>query len=192
MYTCLRDVYDAVRQCQRCPLAATRKNTVFGEGRRDADILFIGEGPGAVEDETGRPFVGPAGQLLDRMLAAIQLERREVYICNVVKCRPPGNSVPTRECVEQCIGYLREQVRYVHPKIIVCLGATAMEHVLGQKGITRLHGTVYRKKSFILIPTFHPSALLRNEELKRPAWEDFKKIRAILEEVRGSGSESSV
>lgn len=182
MYGSLREVRDIAEQCHDCKYAKTRKNVVFGEGSLKSPVMFIGEGPGGVEDETGRPFVGPAGQLLDKMLAAIGLDRRMVYIANIVKCRPPGNREPESECAEACIKYLREQVRFIHPKVIVCLGRTAMTYVLHEKiGVTKVHGTIYEKKGFILIPTFHPSALLRNEELKRPAWEDMKTIKRILE-----------
>lgn len=181
MYDSLRKVYRDVCSCERCGYAKTRKNTVFGEGSLHSPIMLIGEGPGAVEDETGRPFVGPAGKLLDKMLEAIDLDRSRVYICNVVKCRPPHNRDPEQKCVDQCIGYLREQVRFIRPKVIVCLGRIAANHILHEKqGITRIHGEIYERKNFIIIPTFHPSALLRNEELKKPAWEDMKTIRQVL------------
>ncbi len=179
----LEEVKKKALNCTKCALAETRKNVVFGEGSLDARLMLIGEGPGATEDETGRPFVGPAGQLLDKMLKAIGLARNEVYIANIVKCRPPGNADPKPEYAAQCIGYLREQVRFVHPKIIVLLGRIAVQNLLKeQSGIGRIHGKVYERKGFIFIPTYHPSALLRNPELKRAAWEDFKIIRRLLEE----------
>lgn len=171
-------------QCTKCALAQTRKHVVFGEGSFRAKVMFVGEGPGATEDETGRPFVGPAGQLLDRMLSAIDLQRQEVYIANIVKCRPPGNADPRPEYAEQCIGYLREQVRFIHPKVIVLLGRIAVQNLLKiQSGIGRIHGQIYERKGFYFVPTYHPSALLRNPELKRAAWEDFKVIRRLLEET---------
>lgn len=183
MYESFFAIRDAVEKCQDCELSKTRTHTVFGEGNLSASLMFIGEGPGAQEDETGRPFVGPAGRLLDKMIASIGLSREDVYIANVVKCRPPGNADPKDECAKACLPYLREQVRYIHPKIIVCLGRIAMRHILGEtRGITKVHGMVYIRKSFVVVPTFHPSALLRNESLKRPAWEDFKVIRDLLEE----------
>ena len=182
-YDSLKAVYLEVMECEKCELCRTRRNVVFGEGDLNAKLMFIGEGPGEVEDETGRPFVGPAGQLLDKMIEAIGLKREQVYICNIVKCRPPHNATPIQPWVDACIGYVREQVRFIHPKIIVCLGKTAITHVLHESmGVTRIHGTVYDRKGFKIIPTFHPSALLRNEDYKRPAWEDFKKIKSLLED----------
>ncbi|MBQ4040925.1 MAG: uracil-DNA glycosylase [Oscillospiraceae bacterium] len=176
------ELENAVKNCGRCELARRRLNAVFGEGDENAKLMFIGEGPGQVEDETGRPFVGPAGQLLDKMIAAIGLKREEVYIANIVKCRPPHNADPKPEYAEKCMPFLREQVRHIQPKIIVLLGRIAMENILHEKGITRLHGTVYRRGGFIFVPTFHPSALLRDASLKRLAWEDLKKVRALLDE----------
>lgn len=183
MYRNFREVYEATQNCQACALAQTRKNVVFGEGSAKSGLMFIGEGPGEWEDKTGRPFVGPAGQLLDKMIAAIDLKREDVYIANIVKCRPPYNADPRPEYAQACMGYLREQVRYVRPKVIVLLGRIACQNLLGEKqGITRLHGQIFRRKSFVLIPTYHPSALLRNPDLKRAAWEDFKIIKKVLEE----------
>ena len=183
MYRNFREVYEAAQNCQACALAQTRKNVVFGEGSAKSGLMLIGEGPGEWEDKTGRPFVGPAGQLLDKMIAAIDLKREDVYIANIVKCRPPYNADPRPEYAQACMGYLREQVRYVRPKVIVLLGRIACQNLLGEKqGITRLHGQIFRRKSFVLIPTYHPSALLRNPDLKRAAWEDFKIIKKVLEE----------
>lgn len=185
MYQSFSEIRRDAESCEKCDLAKTRKHVLFGEGGLAVDIMFVGEGPGAREDETGRPFVGPAGQLLDKMLAAIGLDRTTAYIANVVKCRPPHNADPKPEYCKACIGYLREQVRFLRPKIIVCLGRIAMGQLLGEtQGITRVHGRVYQRKGFYLVPTFHPSALLRNPDLKRDAWEDFKVIRSLLEEVR--------
>ena len=184
MYESLGQVREEALCCRKCALADTRKHVVFGEGDLHAKLMFIGEGPGATEDETGRPFVGPAGQLLDKMLAAIDLRRDQVYIANIVKCRPPGNADPRPEYAEQCIGYLREQVRFIHPKVIVLLGRIAVQNLLKiQSGIGRIHGQVFERKGFLFVPTYHPSALLRAPELKRAAWEDFKTIRRLLEET---------
>ena len=184
MYENLGKVREEAMQCTKCALAQTRRHVVFGEGNLQAKLMFVGEGPGATEDETGRPFVGPAGQLLDKMLAAIDLKREDVYIANIVKCRPPGNADPRPEYAEQCIGYLREQVRFIHPRVLVLLGRIAVQNLLKiQSGIGRIHGQVYERKGFLFVPTYHPSALLRNPELKRAAWEDFKIIRRLLEET---------
>ena len=181
MYKSLKQVYDEVLICQKCELCKTRTNTVFGEGNLHAKLMFIGEGPGQQEDEMGRPFVGPAGQLLDKMIAAIGMKREDVYIANIVKCRPPYNADPKPEYAAKCIGYLREQVRFIHPKVIVCLGRIAAQHIIKETtGITRIHGRVYERNGFYLVPTFHPAALLRDESKKRLAWDDFKTIRDIL------------
>ena len=184
MYENLGKVREEAMQSTKCALAQTRRHVVFGEGNLQAKLMLVGEGPGATEDETGRPFVGPAGQLLDKMLAAIDLKREDVYIANIVKCRPPGNADPRPEYAEQCIGYLREQVRFIHPRVLVLLGRIAVQNLLKiQSGIGRIHGQVYERKGFLFVPTYHPSALLRNPELKRAAWEDFKMIRRLLEET---------
>ncbi len=184
MYDSLNQVYNEAMDCTKCELCRTRTNVVFGEGSLNAKLMLVGEGPGQKEDELGRPFVGPAGQLLDKMLAAIGLGRGDVYIANIVKCRPPFNADPTIECANACIGYLREQVRFIHPRIIVCLGRIAAQHIIKDTyGIGRIHGRIYERGSFYLIPTFHPAALLRDESKKRLAWEDFKKIRSLLESI---------
>ena len=173
------EIERAVNGCEACRLCKGRHNAVPGEGRRDADIMLIGEGPGEQEDLSGRPFVGPAGQLLDRMLAAVGLERGEVYIANVVKCRPPRNRQPERDEAEACLPYLRAQVALVRPRIIVLLGATAARNAIGPDiRITRDRGRWYEKDGVELLVTYHPSALLRDASLKRAAWEDFKGLRA--------------
>ncbi len=175
-----------VAACQGCALCNTRTHTVFGEGNVHAEILFVGEGPGREEDLQGRPFVGPAGQLLDKMLAAIDLDRTKVYIANVVKCRPPQNRVPLEEEAFACLPYLRAQTGLIKPKIIVCLGATAAKYIYDRDvRITRERGVWKEKKGVWVIPTYHPAALLRDPEKKKEAWEDFKSIRerymALLE-----------
>lgn len=173
------EIERAVNGCEACRLCKGRHNAVPGEGRCDADIMLIGEGPGEQEDLSGRPFVGPAGQLLDRMLAAVGLERGEVYIANVVKCRPPRNRQPERDEAEACLPYLRAQVALVRPRIIVLLGATAARNAIGPDiRITRDRGRWYEKDGVELLVTYHPSALLRDASLKRAAWEDFKGLRA--------------
>ena len=157
---------------------------MLGEGNLHAALMFIGEGPGAQEDATGRPFVGAAGQLLDRMLAAIGMTREQVYICNIVKCRPPQNRVPEPDERSTCMPYLRQQVALVRPKIIVCLGSTPTRALLGdQMRITRDRGVWQLKKGVWFMPTYHPAALLRDLDKKRPAWEDFKAIRDKLIEL---------
>ena len=180
----LTQLQENIRACDKCRLCETRTHVVFGEGNPRATLLFVGEGPGEWEDKQGRPFVGKAGQLLDNMMAAIGLKREEVYIANVVKCRPPGNRDPEPDEVAACIGHLREQVRRIHPKIIVCLGRIAMREILHETaGIMRMHGKVFYRTGFYIIPTYHPSALLRNPDLKREAWSDLKTVRRILDEV---------
>ena len=174
----------ACYNCKKCRIWETRTNVVIGEGNRNADIMFVGEGPGRQEDLQGRPFVGPAGQLLDKMLASIGLDRSNVYIANVVKCRPPGNRDPHEDEQEACLNYLRYQLMLVKPKIIVCLGRIAAMAIIDKNfRITKEHGVWTERKGFYLIATYHPSALLRDETKKRPAWEDLKKIRAKLDEL---------
>ena len=183
---------EAVGACEKCRLCQTRKHVVLGEGDPHAALMFSGEGPGQQEDETGRPFVGAAGQLLDRMLAAIGLTRAQVYICNIVKCRPPQNRVPEPDERAACLDYLRQQVALVRPKVIVCLGSTPTRALLGEDmRITRDRGTWQLRKGVWFMPTFHPAALLRDQDKKRPAWEDFKAIRAKLIEL-GVYEEKSV
>ena len=171
--------------CNRCPLHKTRTNVVIGVGNRESDVLFVGEGPGYHEDMQGEPFVGAAGRLLDKMLAAIGLDRQIVYIANVVKCRPPNNRNPEQDEQAACINYLRRQYLLIRPKIIVCLGKIAASALIGPNfPITRDHGKWYSKKDCDFIATFHPSALLRDESKKRLAWEDLKKIKQKYDETR--------
>ena len=177
---------EAVKNCTACPLCGGRRNAVLGEGDRNARVMLVGEGPGQQEDETGRPFVGPAGQLLDKMLAAIGLTREQVYIANIVKCRPPGNREPERAEAEQCLGYLRAQFLLVRPRILVCLGRTASQYVVRPDiRITRERGIWVEKKGTYILPTYHPSALLRDEtgEKKREAWRDMKALRDKMKEM---------
>jgi len=170
-----------VRTCRACRLAATRKNTVFGEGDPRARLMFIGEGPGAVEDDTGRPFVGPAGELLTRIIAAMGLDRKDVYIANVVKCRPPGNRDPEPDEIRACMGYLEDQIRLVGPQVIVALGRVASHALLDETTpIGRLRGTFRRYGDIPLMPTYHPSYLLQNEARKKDVWEDMKKVMYVL------------
>ena len=167
--------------CVRCKLAGGRRTVVFGTGNADADLMFIGEGPGAEEDRQGLPFVGPAGQLLNRIIGAIGLTREQVYIANVVKCRPPGNRDPQPDEVAACRGFLEEQVRLVGPRVLVALGRVAAQTLLGNElPVGRLRGDWHRVFGVPLRVTYHPAALLRNEALKRPTWEDMQVVRDRL------------
>ncbi|MDR0839873.1 MAG: uracil-DNA glycosylase [Christensenellaceae bacterium] len=181
------ELYAALPTCSLCGLAGARTHVVPGEGDPQARVMFVGEGPGREEDRTGRPFVGPAGQLLDKMLAAIGLKREEVYIANVVKCRPPGNRVPADHEAAACLPYLRAQFALVRPQIIVCLGATAAKNLYDPNvRITRDRGVWQNKKGVWMLPTYHPAALLRDEGKKKEAWEDMKKLRDKLGELGGT------
>lgn len=176
----------AVANCAACGLCQRRQHTVLGEGDRNARVMFVGEGPGQQEDEQGRPFVGPAGQLLDKMLAAIGLRRDQVYIANIVKCRPPGNREPTPEEAAACLNYLRAQFWLIRPRILVCLGRTAGIYIIKPDlRITRERGIWVEKKGTLILPTYHPSALLRDTtgEKKRQAWEDMKALRDKMKEL---------
>ena len=173
-----------VEACALCPLHRQIRHKVPGQGDRQAPLMLIGEGPGQVEDEEGLAFVGPAGQLLTRMLEAIQLPRERVYICNIVKCRPPFNRVPTPEEADACRIHLRMQTWLVRPKVIVLLGSTAAKSLLNPEiRITRERGIWTERKGVWMMPTYHPSALLRDESKKAPAWEDMKSLRQKLIEL---------
>ena len=172
-----------VAACSRCRLCETRTNVVPGEGNPRAKLMFIGEGPGRDEDLQGRPFVGRSGELLTRMIRAIGLEREDVYICNVVKCRPPQNRNPEPDEAEACLNYLRAQVALVQPKVVVLLGKIACRYTLREEiSVMRDHGKWFERKGVWFMPTFHPSFLLRDPARKREAWEDFQKIRQKLSE----------
>src|SRR5215831_6934581 len=173
---------DVGPDCSRCKLHGLgRKQVVFGVGSPDADLMFVGEAPGADEDMQGIPFVGRAGQLLTKMIEAINLTRDQVYIANVIKCRPPGNRNPEPDEIEQCEPFLFQQIATVKPKVIVALGSFAAKTLLRtEESISRLRGRIYEFQGAKLIPTFHPSFLLRSPDRKRDAWEDLKKARAIL------------
>lgn len=177
-------LYEECIHCQKCGLAETRTNVVFGEGARDAEVMFIGEGPGEQEDRTGRPFVGRAGQLLDDMLAMIDLKREKVFIGNMVKCRPPQNRDPLNIEQEACIGYLRNQVALLKPKIIVCLGRiAAMKLIKEDFKITREHGQWIEKAGVWMMAMYHPSALLRDPRKRPECFEDLKSLQAKIREV---------
>ncbi|OGV35100.1 MAG: hypothetical protein A2020_15505 [Lentisphaerae bacterium GWF2_45_14] len=166
----------AVSSCKKCILCKERKNTVLGEGNPCAELMFIGEGPGRDEDLQGRPFVGAAGQLLTKMINAMQFAREEVYITNVVKCRPPGNRTPEESEAKACLPCLIRQVELIKPKVLVLLGAVPLLHLLGKKGITRLHGEWSEFMGIKTLPTFHPAYLLRSPSEKKHAWADLQKV----------------
>ena len=173
-----------MRDCNRCRLGASRTQAVPGEGSPSSGLMLIGEGPGRDEDMLGRPFVGVAGQLLEKTIAAIGHSRDTLYITNIVKCRPPGNRTPESDEAAACMPFLRLQTALLRPQIIVLMGATALRAVLGDSmRITRDRGQFIERKGVLFMPTFHPAALLRDEEKKRPFWEDFKRVRSKLEEI---------
>lgn len=168
--------------CTRCRLAESRRTVVFGEGDRNADLLIVGEAPGGEEDRSGRPFVGPAGKLLDRMLKAIGFEREEVFICNVLKCRPPGNRDPVADEVASCRPYLRQQVELIQPKAICAVGRFAAQTLLDtERSLGRLRQGNHDFMGIPVVVTYHPAALLRNQQWKRPAWEDLQRLREIYD-----------
>jgi len=170
-----------VAACTRCRLAEGRKNVVFGSGNPNADLMLVGEGPGAEEDRQGLPFVGPAGELLTKIIQAIEMRREDVYIANVVKCRPPGNRDPQPDEVQACRGYLEKQVACVQPKVLVALGRVAAQALLGNESpIGQLRGRWYQAFGVPTMVTYHPAALLRNQALKRPTWEDLQQVRDRL------------
>lgn len=172
------------QDCRECSLCETRTNVVFGDGSRTAEIMFVGEGPGAHEDEQGVPFVGKAGQLLDDMLAIIGLDRTMVYIANIVKCRPPQNRDPQPAESEACMPWLREQFRLLKPKIVVCLGRIAAQRMIRKDfSVTKEHGQLYEKSGILFMGTFHPAALLRSPQNKPAAFADFTALRDNIETV---------
>jgi len=178
-----------VASCTRCPLYSTATNPVPGEGNPNADFMCVGEAPGATEDETGRPFVGAAGQLLTKILGAIDLKREDVYICNVLKHRPPGNRNPRPEEVTACGPYLIRQIELIRPKVILALGTFAAQTLLDTKlSIGKLRGQVHRYYGVPLVVTYHPAALLRNPGWKRPTWEDVQLARRILDSAPSTGA----
>jgi uracil-DNA glycosylase family 4 len=182
--TTLDEIAELVRTCTRCPLYATAINPVPGEGSPRAELMCIGEAPGATEDETGRPFVGPAGKLLTDILRAIKLSREEVFIANVMKHRPPGNRNPIPDEIKACSPYLLRQVELIRPKVILALGTFAAQTLLDTRvAIGKLRGAMHWYHGTPLIATYHPAALLRNPGWKKPTWEDVKLVRRILDSV---------
>jgi DNA polymerase len=178
-------LYDACCNCQACELGKTRTNCVFGTGNREADILFVGEAPGEQEDLSGTPFVGRAGQLLDKYLYAVDINREDVYIANILKCRPPKNRDPLPAEEDACIGYLREQVRLIKPQIIVCLGRiAAMRLIKPDFKISKEHGVWFEKGNFVMTAVYHPAALLRDPRRKEEMLADMQEIKRKLDSMK--------
>ncbi len=181
-----------INMCLQCPLGSTRTKFVFGVGNPDARLMFVGEAPGADEDAQGEPFVGRAGQLLNKILAAISMKREEVYIANILKCRPPNNRTPIPEEVDACMPFLKKQIAIVKPQIIVCLGLTAAQNLLGiSDSLGKLRGRKLTFEGIPLVVTYHPAALLRNPNWKPAAWEDFQAVQKFLAEHAGDVKEGT-
>lgn len=180
------ELYKECMTCNKCSLKNSRTHIVFGEGNVNAKLVFVGEAPGADEDRTGRPFVGKAGQLLNKGLEALEIKReKDYYICNICKCRPENNRTPSLDEGEECLPYVRNQIALIKPKIIVCLGATAVKYILGDEWrITRDRGKWVERKGFLMTCTYHPSAVLRDSSKKRVFWEDLKEIKKRYEEIK--------
>ncbi len=178
------ELYAEIRACTRCALATTRTNAVPGEGPIDADVLFIGEAPGANEDRLGRPFVGQAGAFLEELLAEAGLRREEVYICNVLKCRPPGNRDPLPGEIEACRGYLDRQIDLIDPAVVVTLGRYSMARYFPNQTISRIHGRPKRIGTRVYVPMYHPAAALHQQSLRETIVNDFRALRQVIEEAR--------
>ena len=184
MYNNWEELEEVVKQCRKCRLCENRKNVVFGVGNREADIMFIGEGPGADEDAQGEPFVGKAGKLMNMAFDMLGIKREKVYIANIVKCRPPNNRNPQDDEAENCLDYLRNQVILVKPKVIVLLGSVALKNILGKEyGITASRGKWIEKKGIFYMPTWHPAALLRDENKKIDFIKDLKQVIKRYNEI---------
>lgn len=178
------ELYNIIHTCLKCPLGSTRNKFVFGVGNPKADVMLIGEAPGADEDKQGIPFVGRAGKLLTDILKAINFERDEVYIANIIKCRPPGNRNPLPDEMEKCIPYLLKQIDLIKPKIILGLGLVAANALLNKRtSLTKLRGNIYELSGIKVMVTYHPAALLRNPNWKRGCWEDVQKFRKLYDEI---------
>ncbi len=182
----LEELATLARECRKCHLREGCRGVVFGKGSPQARLMFIGEGPGAEEDKQGLPFVGAAGQLLDRIIAAAGFNPAEVYIANIVKCRPPGNRVPSKEEADACMPWLIRQIELISPSIIVLLGSVALQNMIdGNARITGMRGQWIRKAGIEFMPTFHPAALLRDETKKKPVWLDIKLVRDRYHQLFG-------
>ncbi|MBR3002789.1 MAG: uracil-DNA glycosylase [Clostridia bacterium] len=181
MYETWEELEKSIINCNKCKLCKTRQNIVFGVGNKNAKIMFIGEGPGADEDKQGKPFVGRAGKLMDMAFEAVGIKREEVYIANIVKCRPPANRNPEDDEAYACLDYLRNQVMLVRPKIIVLLGSVALKNILGKEfGITASRGKIIEKKGITYVPTWHPAALLRDETKKIDFIKDLQLVQKMI------------
>jgi DNA polymerase len=175
---------EACLNCSRCALRAGAKQVVFGRGNSSADIMFVGEAPGKQEDELGQPFVGAAGSLLDKIFAAAGINREDVFVTNVAKCRPPANRFPQAEEVASCRPYLEAQIKLINPLIVVCLGALATKTLINPEAkITRIRGQWFEKNGLRILPTYHPAALLRDPAKKRPVWEDFQELMRVYKDM---------
>ena len=180
--TSLGDLATLIAACQRCKLCEARTNTVPGEGPADARLVVIGEGPGRTEDESGRPFVGRAGELLTKILEAIKLPRAQVFICNIVKCRPPENRLPQYDEIAACLPFLYRQIELVKPKVILAMGGTAAQSLLNTKqSLGALRNQIHRFRGIPVVITYHPAALLRNPNWKRPTWDDVRIAARLLD-----------
>ncbi len=179
----LTEIASRVAACSSCRLCEHRANAVPGEGPADAKLVVVGEGPGATEDETGRPFVGRAGELLTDVLQAIELPREQVFICNIVKCRPPDNRKPQQDEIDACVPYLYRQLEVINPKVIIAVGGTAAETLLGvRRSLASLRNRVHSFRGTPLVVTYHPAALLRNPNWKKPTWDDVRIARQLLDQ----------
>ncbi|MCX7985004.1 MAG: uracil-DNA glycosylase [Bacteroidetes bacterium] len=188
----LTTLHSMIRNCTKCALASTRKNFVFGVGNPHAEVVVVGEAPGADEDEQGEPFVGKAGQLLNKILEAIQFRREEVFICNVLKCRPPNNRDPLPEEIAHCEPYLWKQLELVQPKAILCAGRIAGQALLKTNAtLTQLRGKIHSYRGIPLMVSYHPAALLRNPGWKRPCWEDVQQFRKLYDELKAQGQHNA-
>ena len=184
MYNNWEELEESIENCNKCKLCKTRMNIVFGVGNKNADIMLIGEGPGGDEDKQGIPFVGKAGQLMNKAFEGLGIGRESLYIANIVKCRPPANRVPEDEEAAACLDYLRNQVILVKPKIIVLLGSTALKNICGKDySITSARGKWIEKRGIIYMPTWHPAALLRDENKKIEFWKDLKEVMRKYREI---------
>lgn len=182
MYDNWKELEASIDQCKKCKLCNNRNNIVFGTGKKDTSLMFIGEGPGKDEDMQGIPFVGKAGKLMNMAFDGIGINRDEVYIANIVKCRPPSNRNPEDDEIEACLDYLRNQVMLVKPKIIVLLGSIALKNILGKEyAITASRGKWVERKGILYMPTWHPAALLRDDSKKIEFWQDLKLVKQKLE-----------
>ena len=184
MFTSWEELENSIVNCNKCKLCQNRTNIVFGTGNKEARIMMIGEGPGADEDKEGIPFVGKAGQLMNKALIGLGINRDDLYIANIVKCRPPQNRVPEQDEADACLDYLRNQVILVKPKIIVLLGSTALKNILGKEySITAARGKWIEQKGIFYMPTWHPAALLRDENKKIEFWKDLKQVINRFKEI---------